>query len=64
MIPRESDRVLSLMAATLQNIHDTQREQLAVAKEIKDTLERMEGSLVSIDQQTHPQGGDADAGPK
>lgn len=52
MIPRESDRVLSLIAATLQNIHDTQREQLAVAKETKETLDRIESSLMSIDQQT------------
>lgn len=36
MIPRESDRVLSQIAATLQNIHDTQREQTApVALEAK-----------------------------
>ena len=41
MIPRVSDRDLSLMAATLQNIHDTQREQIALAKETKVLLERI-----------------------
>ena len=52
MIPRESDRQLSLIAATLQNIHDIQREQLVVAKDTKAVLERMHRTLADINMQT------------
>lgn len=51
MNDQEAERFVSLITATLQNIHDTQREQIALAKETKVVLERMHGLLE--DANTH-----------